>query len=390
MNKDIIILGSTGSIGTSTLKSIRKKKNFKIILLTTNKNIKKIFNQAINYRVKNVIVEDEVAFNKYKIKFKKKKINLYLGIKYISKIIKKKTTFCVNAISGINGLDPTLKAIPLTKNILIANKESIICGWELISKKLKKYNTNFIPIDSEHFSIWKLIKNEKIETIDKIILTASGGPFLNKSKKKISNIKPSIATKHPNWSMGKKISIDSSTMMNKVFEFIEAKKIFNLKKDKLTILIQPSSYIHAIVYLNGEIIKLLAHEPNMIIPISNALGIKNKKISKITNGNIKKFNNLNFSIPKVNNFPLLKILNLIPENETYFEIILTTLNDNLVNKYLNDRINYISIQKNLLYFIKCKFFKKFYKVKPFNINDVKKMIKITNNYLNKNIKLYEK
>ena len=190
--------------------------------------------------------------------------------------------------------------------------------------------------------------------------------------------------------MGKKISIDSSTMMNKVFEFIEAKKIFNLKKDKLSILIQPSSFIHAIVYLNGEIIKLLAHEPNMIIPISNALGINNKKISKITNGNIKKFNNLNFSLPKVNNFPLLKILNLIPENETYFEIILTTLNDNLVNKYLNDRINYISIQKNLLYFINCKFFKKFYKVKPLNINDVKKMIKITNNYLNKNIKLYEK
>ena len=390
MNKDIIILGSTGSIGKSTLKSISKKKNFKIILLTTNKNIKKIFNQAINYKVKNVIVEDEAEFNKYKIKFKKKKINLYLGIKYIQKIIKKKTTFCVNAISGINGLDPTLRAIPLTKNILIANKESIICGWELISKKLKKYNTNFIPIDSEHFSIWKLIQNEKREKIDKIILTASGGPFLNKSKKKISNIKPSIATKHPNWSMGKKISIDSSTMMNKVFEFIEAKKIFNLKKDKLSILIQPSSFIHAIVYLNGEIIKLLAHEPNMKIPISNALGINNKKISKITNGNIKKFNNLNFSIPKVNNFPLLKILNLIPENETYFEIILTTLNDNLVNKYLNDRINYISIQKNLLYFIKCKFFKKFYKVKPLNINDVKKMIKITNNYLNKNIKLYEK
>ena len=209
MIKDIIILGSTGSIGQSTLKSLSKDKNFRIKLLTTNKNLKSIYNQAIVNKVKNIIVENEDEFNKYKLKFKKKKINLYLGINNINKIIKKKTTYCINAISGINGLEPTLKAIPLTKNILIANKESIICGWELISKKLLKYKTNFIPIDSEHFSIWKLIANEKKETIDKIVLTASGGPFLKKSKKKIANIKPSVSTKHPNLKMGKKISIDS-------------------------------------------------------------------------------------------------------------------------------------------------------------------------------------
>ena len=390
MIKDLIILGSTGSIGQSTLKSIINDKSFKIRLLTTNKNLKNVYNQALDYKVKNVIVEDKIEFNKYKIKFKKKKINLYLGIKNIKKIIKKKVTYCINAISGIDGLYPTLKAIPLTENILIANKESIICGWKLISKNLKKYKTNFIPIDSEHFSIWKLIANEKKETIDKIVLTASGGPFLNKSKKKIINIKPSVAMKHPNWKMGKKISIDSSTMMNKVFEFIEAKKIFNLKKDKISILIHPSSYIHAIVYFNGDIIKFLAHEAKMTIPISNALGVKNKKINKITHRNIKKYNNLNFSIPKLNDFPLLKILKLIPEKESYFEIILTTLNDNLVNKYLNGKINYVSIQKNLLYFIKCTFFKKFFRLKPLNISDVKSMIKKTNDYLDKNIKLYEK
>ena len=128
----------------------------------------------------------------------------------------------------------------------------------------------------------------------------------------------------------------------------------------------------------------------MTIPISNALDIKNKKIIKITDRNIKKFNNLNFSIPKIKDFPILKILKLIPENESYFEIILTSLNDNLVNKYLNGEINYISIQKNLLYFIRCSFFKKFFKLKPSNITDVKIMIKITINYLNNNIKIYEK
>ena len=128
----------------------------------------------------------------------------------------------------------------------------------------------------------------------------------------------------------------------------------------------------------------------MTIPISNALGIRKKKINKITIGNIKKYNNLNFSIPKNNDFPLLKILKLIPENESNFEIILTTLNDNLVNKYLNGKINYISIQKNLLYFIQCTYFKKFFKLKPLNITDIKSMIKITDNYLDKNIKFYDK
>ena len=390
MIKDIIILGSTGSIGLSTLKSIDNDKNFKIKLLTTKKNLKILYKQAVKYKVKHVIVEDKIEYKRFKKKFKKKKINIYLGINNINKIIRKRVSYCVNAISGINGLEPTLNLIPLTNNILIANKESIICGWELIKKKLLKHNTNFIPIDSEHFSIWKLISNESFNSIDKIILTASGGPFLNQPREKIINIKPSLAIKHPNWKMGKKISIDSSTMMNKVFEFIEAKKIFNLKKEKILILIHPSSYIHAIVYFKSGIIKFLAHESKMTIPISNALGIKNVNSFGFSFKQIKKYNNLNFTVPKINNFPLLKILKLIPDKDSYFEIILTTLNDNLVDKYLNGKINYISIQKNLLFFIKCTFFKKFFNMKPFNINDVKNMIKITNIYLDNNIKFFKR
>ena len=226
MKKKIIILGSTGSIGVTTLSIIKKNKSkFNIKLLSTKENAKKVLKQALLFNVNNVIIEDKNKYIKYKSIFKKKKINLHYKIKSIDNILKKdKFEYCINAISGIFGLEPTLKIIPFTKNILIANKESIICGWSLIEKKLKKHKTNFIPIDSEHFSIWKLIKNEKPESIKKIILTASGGPFLNKSIKKIANIDPKFALKHPNWSMGKKISIDSSTMMNKIFEFIEAKK----------------------------------------------------------------------------------------------------------------------------------------------------------------------
>ena len=201
MSFRIVILGSTGSIGTTTLSFI-KNKNFKVDLLTTNKNASKILKQAILHRVKDVIIEDEKKYLIYKKIFKKKNIRLHLGLKKIKKILNKKVSYCINSISGIDGLEPTLDVIPKTNNILIANKESIICGWNLIKIKLKKHNTNFIPIDSEHFSIWNLINQDK-NNIDKVILTASGGPFLNKTSKSIANIKPKFALKHPNWKMGK-------------------------------------------------------------------------------------------------------------------------------------------------------------------------------------------
>ncbi|MDC3000129.1 1-deoxy-D-xylulose-5-phosphate reductoisomerase [Candidatus Pelagibacter sp.] len=387
MISSVAILGSTGSIGNSTLSVIAKNKQFKIKLLTTNKNANKILRQAIKFKVKNIIITDKSTYYKYRQIFKKKKINLYFNITKLNKIIKKKLTYTINAISGIEGLEPTLRVIPLTKNILIANKESIICGWDIISKKLKKNKTNFIPIDSEHFSILKLIEGVKHENIDKVILTASGGPFLNKPIKKIKNIKPKYALNHPNWKMGKKISIDSSTMMNKVLEFIEAKKIFNLKKKKISILIHPSSYVHAIVILKGNLIKFLAHQTNMRIPISNALGANKKSLNSFTS-QINNLNNMKFLIPNKKQFKLLTILDKLPENSSYFETILISLNDTLVSKYLNGKINYISIQKNLLNLIESPYLKKFYKLKPKKIYDIKKMIKLTKNYLNLNLKFY--
>ena len=390
MTNDIIILGSTGSIGRSTLSSIKKNKKFKVKLISTKKNIKKILQQAIYYKVKDVIIEDKKEFNKYQYIFKKKKIKLHLGLGKINEIIKKKVQFCVNAISGLDGLEPTLKLIPFSKNILIANKESIICGWDLINKRLKKYKSNFVPLDSEHYSIYELIKNEKNENINKIILTASGGPFLNKSKKDILNIKPKHALNHPNWKMGKKISIDSSTMMNKVFELIEATKIFNLSKKKFSILVHTNSYIHAIVFFKGELIKLLAHETDMKIPISNALGIKNSNKTNVVKRNLQKLNDLNFKLPKKKNFPVISILDMLPDKTSYFETILITINDALVEMYLNGKINYVSIQSNILNLLKKPYLKKFYKLKPKSIYDIKKMNLITKKYLYDNYKFYKK
>ena len=392
MKNNIAILGSTGSIGKTTLTIINNNsKKFDVKLLTAKNDIKKILHQALKFNVKNVIIEDKIKYDEYKYIFKKKKINLFLGLNKIEKILgKTKLNYCVNGISGLSGLEPTLNIIPYTKNLLIANKESIVCGWSIINKKLKKYKTNFIPIDSEHFSIWKLIKGEKPQNIKKIILTASGGPFLNKSKKKIANIKPKFALNHPNWKMGKKISIDSSTMMNKIFEFIEAKKIFNLKNNDISIMIHPLSFIHAIVFFKGNLVKLLAHEANMSIPISNSLGIHHDYKNKVIKNLFTKLNKLQFTEPKEKDFPLLSIINYIPEKTSYFETILTTLNDELVKKYLEGKINYISLIKNLIYLIKCPFFKKYYKLKPKNIYDINNVTEVTKKYLFLNLKHYEK
>ena len=232
-----------------------------------------------------------------------------------------------------------------------------------------------------------MLKNQNKNNIKKVYLTASGGPFLNKKLSQIKNIKAKYAIKHPNWSMGKKISIDSATMMNKIFEVIEAVKIFNLKIINFKILIHPKSYIHAIIHFKTGITKLLSHDTTMEIPIINSLYQKDEKFNFInTNFDFKNLNGLNFIEPDIKKFPLLSILKKNYIN-SYFETILITINDELVKKYLNNQISYISIQKVLLNLIKKPYFAKYYRSSPNNINDIKIMVKITTDYLNKYLKL---
>ena len=271
----------------------------------------------------------------------------------------------------------------------IANKESIICGWKFIKKSLKKNNTNFVPLDSEHFSIWSLIKSENIDNIKKIYLTASGGPFLNKKLDDIKNIKPKFALRHPNWKMGKKISIDSATMMNKIFEVIEAKKIFNIESKKLDIIIHPKSHIHAVVHFKNGLTKFLAHDTTMEIPILNSLYKKNEKfIFDNKDFNYLKLNGINFLKPDNKIFPLLKILDY-DFNDTFFDIILVSLNDVLVNQYLKNSINYISIHKLLLKLLKKPYFSRHFEESPKNINEIKNMVNNVKKYLHNYLKLNE-
>tara|TARA_Y100000590_G_scaffold463388_1_gene630024 strand:+ start:815 stop:1978 length:1164 start_codon:yes stop_codon:yes gene_type:complete len=376
MKKKIGILGSTGSIGKTTFSIIKKnRKDFDIIFLTTNKNVNAILKQAKELNVKNIIIFSKEHYFKTLKNKKNKNVKIFNNLKDLKKIINNRLDYLMCAITGLSGLKPTIDCIKLTKKIAIANKESIICAWNLIEKELLRYKTEFVPVDSEHFSIWSLIKNSKNHKIDKILITASGGPFLNLPINRFENIKPKDALKHPSWSMGKKISIDSATMINKVFEIIEAKRMFKMDLKKFEILIHPKSYLHAIVKFENGLTKMLIHDTNMTIPIFNSIySNKSKKIysKKI---NLNYLNNLKLSKPDKIKFPMLKILKKIPSKISLFETVLVTANDELVEYFLNGQISYLEIQQNLFKIINFKEFKKYFYKKPQNIDQITKVIK---------------
>ena len=371
MKTKVAILGSTGSIGQHLLEIIKKdKKNFQILFLSADKNHKLLIKQAKLFNVKNIIITNYKSYLKLKKNNKIKHIKIFNNFNDFDKIIKKKIDYVMSAIVGINGLLPTLNIIKYTKTIAIANKESLICGWKFIKKELEKCNTLFIPIDSEHFSIWYSLDDKNHHNIEKIFLTASGGPFLKLPLNNFKNIKFNQALNHPNWSMGKKISVDSATMMNKVFEIIEAKNIFNLKYSNLSILVHEDSYAHAIIKFKDGITKIVLHDTNMTIPIFNSIYFGSNKILSTNKIDIKKLNTLNFQKIDIKKFPITKILKKMPEKFSLFETIVVSLNDTLVSLFLNKKISFDSISKLFLKFIKDKEFNKYKQIEPNKVEDI--------------------
>ena len=375
--KKIIILGSTGSIGKSLLKIIHKdKKSFNIKLLTAHKNYKLLLKQAKLFNVKNVILTDKNTYYLRKKNFTKNKISVFNNFSNLNKILTNKIDYVMSSIVGLDGLVPTLKLIKYTKNIAIANKEAIICGWNLINKSLKKYNTNFIPVDSEHFSVWHGLNREfQSKNVKRIYLTASGGPLLNIPNNKLNKIKLSKVLKHPNWNMGKKISVDSSTLMNKIFEVIEAKKIFDIQYNQLSILIHPDSYIHAIIEFKNRMISIVAHDTTMDIPIFNTLfDFKKTKIFKMSYSlDLSKLNNLSLKQVELKKFPVVKILKLLPVKSSLFETALVSANDQLVQLYLENKIKYNHISTKLIKIIDLKEIKLLKNKIPKNVDEILKI-----------------
>jgi len=384
MKKKIAILGSTGSIGKSTIDILRKdKKNFDVVLLTTNNNYREILKQAKEFKARNIIINNKKHYLTSKKKLRNNKINIFNNFQSFNNKFKSKIDFSMSAISGLEGLKPTLDLIKFSKTIAIANKESIICAWNLIQQRLNKYKTKFIPVDSEHFSIWSLLDGDK-SNVEEVIITASGGPFLNLSLNKFKKIKPQIAVNHPNWKMGKKISIDSATMMNKVFEVIEAQRIFNIDINKFKILIHPKSYVHAIVKFTNGLTKILVHDTDMKIPIFNSIYSNNNKKIKSSKINLSILNNLNFIKVNSTRFPSIKILRMIPNKISLYETIMVSANDQLVGLFLDGKINFSDITRLLKKIMKMNIFMKYKKRAPKNFNELinlSKFVRLKTNLL---------
>ena len=384
---NISILGSTGSIGKSLINILKfKKKEIKINLLTCHQNYNELFRQAKIFNVKNLIITDSKIFSFIKSKKKYSKYNIQNNFDNLKKIFKKKNDYVMSSISGLDGLLPTFNIIKHTKKIAIANKETIICAWNLIDIELKKNKTQFVPVDSEHFSAYFAINKNHISEIKNIILTASGGPFLNRPLDKFNTIDLQETLNHPNWSMGRKISVDSATMMNKVFEIIEAKKIFNLPYNKLSILIQPDSYIHALVNFNNGLTKVIIHKTDMKIPIINTIfsndTLLQKKIIKNYDLDLKKINNPKFQVIDSFRYPLVNIIKLLPNKCSLFETIIVVSNDELVRLFLNDQISFKDIEILLLKIVKSKQFAKYKKKSVKKIDDILILNKYIKHYIN--------
>ena len=374
MKKNISILGATGSVGLNTLKIIdAKKKDFKIILLSANKNYKLICKQIKKYKPKYYIINNYFIFKLVEKKFKNKKIEILNNFNFNFR--RKKIDFVISAIPGIAGLHPTLLMIKSCKTILIANKEAIICGWSLIKNTAKKNKTKIIPVDSEHYSIFKMIQNHKISSIKKIFLTASGGPFLNLETNKFKNIRPKDALRHPKWKMGKKISVDSSTLMNKMFELVEAQKLFNLPKNKIDILIHPNSLVHAIVEFKNGLTQFLYHETSMIIPIANAIYDGNLNIAEYLKKESvsfekNKIENLVFKKVDKKIFPSISLKSKINQYPSS-PIIINAANEVLVDNFLRQKIPFLRIFEIIKTIMNDRNYKKYAVKKPIKIYQIK-------------------
>ena len=369
MKTKISILGSTGSIGKNTLEIIDKKKNyFKPFIFAANKNYKLICKQVTKYKPTYFIINNDKIYNKVLKKFTNHKVKILNNYEDIN--FRKKKFITISAIPGIAGLYPLLKLTEFSYKILIANKEAIICGWNLIKKKSDKYRVQIIPVDSEHYSIFKLLENQKKKYINKIYLTASGGPFLNFRPYQLKNIKLKQALKHPKWKMGKKISIDSSTLMNKIFEVVEAHKLFEIPYEKIDIIIHPNSLVHAILELKNGIKKFIYHDTSMKVPLANAIFNGKLNISSF-------YKNKKNSVPEdlyfkqvdKKIFPSIVLKKKISQYPSS-GIIVNAANEVLVDHFLREKIHFLDINKTIMIILKDANYKKYAIRKPKNIEQI--------------------
>lgn len=336
MSKKILVLGSTGNLGRQVLDVLKKLKEYKVVGLTTYQNVKELNKQARMFKPNFVVVADKTKADRFKIK----NCVVYAGEKGLSQsIIKEKVDCIFNALSGTVGIMPTITAIQNRKNVFTANKESLVATGNLFMKEVNKYKINLLPVDSEHSAIFQCLVGEKIEEINKVILTCSGGYSKNKKNPTIDDL-----MKNSKWNMGEKITVDSATLMNKGFEVIEAQILFNLPIEKIDVVIHPEAIIHSMVEFCDGNIKAILGPIDMGHPILYALGYpKRKEIfkEKLQFNNLK----LTFSKPDFQKFPCLSYGYRAAKIGGTMPAALISADEIAVKYYLKNKINFLDIPK---------------------------------------------
>jgi 1-deoxy-D-xylulose-5-phosphate reductoisomerase len=342
--KKILILGSTGSIGVNTLEIIRSfPDQFKIAGLSTNSRIDLLEEQITEFNPATVVVGNKLKADELKSRIGNK-CEVLSGEEGLLELSSRGDyDIFVSALVGFAGLAPTAKAIKQKKRIALANKETLVAAGEIIINLCKEYGVDLLPIDSEHSAIFQCLVGEDRKNISKIILTASGGPFLNKEKSELENVTVSEALNHPNWKMGNKITIDSATMMNKGLEIIEAYWLFNLAKEKIEVVIHPQSIIHSMVEYSDGAIKAQLSSPDMKLPILYALTYPERLNYNGVSTNLKKIGQLTFFEPDFNKFECLKIAYDVIEEGGTAPCILNAANEIAVEKFLDHKIKFTEI-----------------------------------------------
>ncbi|KKB96074.1 1-deoxy-D-xylulose 5-phosphate reductoisomerase [Candidatus Arcanobacter lacustris] len=344
MIKTLSILGSTGTIGRNTLDIIAQEKDrFKIIALTANNNIELLCSQALEFDAKIIAFEDESLYPRAQELLSGSKIKIFTGKNSLVDAAGEKTDITMSAIVGMAGLKPTMGAINAGCNIALANKESLVCAGDLMLDAASKNNVKIIPVDSEHNAIFQIFDFDNPHYVDKIILTASGGPFLDLPLDQLSSVTISQALNHPRWKMGSKISIDSATMMNKVLEIIEAYYLFKIDIEKITPIIHPESIVHSMVsYIDGSTLAQMGIA-DMRIPIDFALNYPVRKSNNLAKLNLSQIAKLTFLEPDLAKFPSLKLVTNVVKLGLGAQIIMNGANEVAVDRFLKGKIKFTDI-----------------------------------------------
>ncbi len=343
--KQIAILGSTGSIGTQVLEVINEHSDlFEVDVLTANNNSALLIEQAKKFKPNTVVITNEDKYKEVDVALFDLGIKVFTGAQSLEEVVEgENIDIVLTALVGYSGLKPTIRAIKAKKNIALANKETLVVAGDLITKLCKEYNVQIYPVDSEHSAIFQCLVGEVYNPIEKIYLTASGGPFRGWIKEKLQNIKKEQALKHPNWEMGAKITIDSATLMNKGLEVIEAKWLFDLKPEQIEVVVHPQSIIHSAVQFEDGSIKAQLGIPDMKLPIQYALGFPERLKNTFKRFNFMDYPNLTFEKPDVKTFKNLQLAYDALQKGGNMPCILNAANEIAVAAFLQDKIGFLNM-----------------------------------------------